>query len=247
MSAIRQNLSQLWEQIAAAARRAGRDQGEITLVGVTKTQPVEAVLEALDAGLRHLGENRVAELSEKRCQVEERRAGGRMPTWHMIGHIQSRKASDVIASADMIHSLDSVKLARRLERFAAEAGRVVPVLLEVNASGEGSKYGLPVHGWGEDGGRLEGLRKLVAEVLQSPHLRLEGLMTMAPWVSDPEVIRPVFRSARLLRERLASEYPGADWRHLSMGMTDDFEIAIEEGATIIRVGRALFGPRRLTA
>jgi pyridoxal phosphate enzyme (YggS family) len=246
MSAIGQNLNQLRERIAAAALRAGRDEGEITLVGVTKTQPVEAVLEALDAGLQHLGENRVAELGEKRRQVDERWAGGRMPTWHMIGHIQSRKASDVVASADMIHSLDSVKLARRLERFAAEAGRVVPVLLEVNLSGEDSKYGMPADGWQEDVGRLGGVRELVTEVWQSPHLRLQGLMTMAPWVPDPEVIRPVFRSARLLQERLAAEYPGADWRHLSMGMTDDFEIAIEEGATLIRVGRALFGPWRLT-
>jgi len=184
----------------------------------------------------------VAELGQKRRQIEERRAGGHLPIWHMIGHIQSRKARDVVASADMVHSLDSVKLARRLERFAAEAGRVVPVLLEVNLSGEESKYGLPADRWQEDAGRLGGVRELVTEVLQSAHLHLQGLMTMAPWVPDPEVIRPVFRSARLLRERLAAEYPQGDWRHLSMGMTDDFEIAIEEGATIVRVGRALFGP-----
>jgi pyridoxal phosphate enzyme (YggS family) len=247
MSAIAGNLNQLGERIAAAARRAGRDEGEITLVGVTKTQPLEAVLEALDAGLEHLGENRVSELEEKRRQIERCRGGGPMPTWHMIGHIQSRKASEVVASADMVHSLDSVKLARRLERFAAEAGRVVPVLLEVNVSGEESKYGLPADRWQEDIGRLAGVRELVTEVLQMPHLRLQGLMTMAPWIPDLEVIRPVFRSARLLRERLAAEYPQADWRHLSMGMTDDFEIAIEEGATLIRVGRALFGPWRVMA
>ena len=246
MNTIRQNLNQLWERIAAAARRAGRDEGEITLVGVTKTQPVEAVLEGLDAGLQHLGENRVAELRDKRRQVEERQAGGRMPTWHMIGHIQSRKAGDVVGSADVVHSLDSIKLARRLERFAAEAGCVLPVLVEVNVSGEESKYGLSVHHWQEDARRLAPLHELLPELMQMPHLHLQGLMTMAPWVPDPDVIRPVFRSARRLQERLAADYPQGDWRHLSMGMSDDFEIAIEEGATIIRVGRALFGPRRLT-
>ncbi len=246
MSAVAQNLNQLRERIAAAARRAGRDASAITLVGVTKTQPVEAVLEALDAGLEHLGENRVSELAEKRRQIEELRPGGPMPIWHMIGHIQSRKASDVVASADLVHSLDSLKLARRLERFAAEAGRTVPVLLEVNVSGEESKFGLPADRWQEDMGRLAVVRELVIEVLQMPHLRLQGLMTMAPWIPDPEVLRPVFRSARLLGEQLAADYPQADWRHLSMGMTDDFEIAIEEGATLIRVGRALFGPWRLT-
>jgi len=246
MNTIRQNLNQLWERIAAAARRARRDEGEITLVGVTKTQPVEAVLEGLEAGLQHLGENRVAELRDKRRQVEARQAGGRTPTWHMIGHIQSRKASDVVGSADVVHSLDSVKLARRLERFAAEAGRVLPVLVEVNVSGEESKYGVGVHHWQEDVRRLAPLHELLPELMQMPHLRLQGLMTMAPWVLDPDVIRPVFRSVRRLQERLAADYPEGDWRHLSMGMSDDFEIAIEEGATIIRVGRALFGPRRLT-
>lgn len=147
----------------------------------------------------------------------------------------------------MVHSLDSLKLGRRLERFAAEDGRTLSVLLEVNVSGEESKFGLPLHRWQQDTEQVAALVDLVEAVLQMPHLRLQGLMTIAPWVGDPEVIRHVFRSTRMLLERLAVVCPQPGWRHLSMGMSDDFEIAIEEGATIIRVGRAIFGPRRATA
>ena len=245
MTSIKQNLAQIHKRMSAAARRAGRDVDEITLVGVTKTHPAETVLAALAAGLQHIGENRVGELASKRQLVAEHLpASTPAPVWHMIGHIQSRKAAQAVAAADFIHSLDSLKLARRLERFAAQAGRVTPVLLEVNLSGEAAKYGWPAARWQTGAEQWGALREFVAAVAAMPHLRPGGLMTMAPWVMDQAIIRPVFCSARLLRDKLAAEFPAVDWRHLSMGMTDDFEIAIEEGATIIRVGRAIFGPRR---
>ena len=244
MMDIQANLELIWERIASAAHRAGRSEDEVTLVGVTKTHPAEVVLEAFAAGLQQIGENRVEEMEAKRRQVEEQLTGAPGPVWHMIGHVQSRKAGRVVAVADMLHALDSPKLARRLDRFAAEAGRVLPVLLEVNLSGEEGKYGWPAHRWSADAGQWAALREFVAVVMSLPHLDLQGLMTMAPWVPDPDVVRPVFRSARLLRERLAAEYPAVGWQALSMGMTDDFEMAVEEGATIVRVGRAIFGPRQ---
>jgi hypothetical protein len=220
---------------------------EVTLVGVTKTHPPDVVVDAIEAGLRHVGENRVEELEPKRRLVEEALPTGvPPPVWHMVGHVQSRKAARTVAAVDFLHSLESLRLARRLERFAAEAGRVLPVLVEVNLSGEESKYGLQAFRWQTDGDQWEALREFVSSLSTFPHLRLEGLMTMAPWVADEEVVRPVFQSARLLRDRLAAEFRVVDWRHLSMGMTDDFEAAIEEGSTLVRVGRAIFGPRRTT-
>jgi len=149
----------------------------------------------------------------------------------MIGHLQSRKAADVLPWAAMVHSVDSVKLAQRLSRFCVEQGRELPILLEVNVSGEASKYGfLP--------GDLPSATDTIAAL---PGLSLQGLMTMAPMAPDPECARPVFAGLRALRDELARAFPG-HWRHLSMGMTDDFEVAIEEGATIVRIGRAIFAP-----
>jgi len=241
---IKQNLAQIHQRINAAAQRAGRDPDEITLVGVTKTHPAQVVLAALEAGLQDVGENRLEELEAKRPLVESQLPNGSaQPIWHMIGHVQSRKAPLAARTADMIHSLDSLKLARRLDRFAAQADRVIPVLLEVNLSGETSKYGWPAHEWDSNQDQWTQLRDFVEQLSLLDHLTLQGLMTMAPWVLDEDVIRPVFTSARLLLERLATEFPTLPGRHLSMGMTDDFEIAIEEGATIIRVGRAIFGAR----
>lgn len=246
LTAIRNNLERVQERMSAAAQRAGREAEEITLVGVTKTHPPELIVQALEAGLRHIGENRLEEMDPKRRTVEERLTpDAGVPVWHMVGHVQSRKAARAVEVADVIHSLESRKLAGRLDRFAAQAGKVVPVLLEVNLSGEESKYGLPADRWESDAEQWGALLSFVEAVLALPNLRLQGLMTMAPWVMDETIIRPVFRSARRLRERMAMVFQSADWEHLSMGMTDDFEIAIEEGATMIRVGRAIFGARRL--
>jgi pyridoxal phosphate enzyme (YggS family) len=218
------------ERIVAAAERVGRDPSEVTLVAVTKTHPPEIIRAAYELGLRDFGENRVEEAADKISKLPED------ITWHMVGHLQSRKAALAADLFDIIHSVDSVKLARRLDRFCAERNRLMPVLLEINVSGEVSKYGFPL-------ADRDMLGAAVAEMLALSHVRIEGLMTMAPIVSDPEEARPVFRGLRELREALSARFPQVEWRHLSMGMTDDFEVAIEEGATMVRIGRAIFGPR----
>lgn len=233
-SELRQRIAIVQERIAAAARRAGRRPEEITLVAVTKTQTAETVAAACAAGLRAFGENRVEEAIPKvrgvAALLGERAAG---ICWHMIGHLQSRKAADVFPWAAMVHSVDSVKLAARLSRFAVAAGQTLPILLEVNVAAEASKYGFAV----------AELAAGVEQIAALPGLQVQGLMTVAPIAADPEEVRPVFVGLRRLRDDLARRFPGLDWRHLSMGMTDDFEVAIEEGATIVRIGRAIFGER----
>lgn len=236
MNRLEANLRSVQARIAAAAERAGRDPSEITLVAVTKMQPPAVIQAAYALGLRHFGENRVGEAEAK---------VGDLPVdivWHMIGHIQSRKANRVVPLFDVVHSLDSVKLARRLDRSSGDPAQPLPVLVECNVSGEESKYGLDASRWAEDGAQRAALLEAVAEIVALTNLRVQGLMTMAPIVSDPEQARPVFVRLRQLAEQLAAAFPQADWHHLSMGMTDDFEVAIEEGATMVRVGRAIFDP-----
>lgn len=236
MSDLETNLRSVQDRIKAAAHRAGRDPAGITIVAVTKTQSPAVIQAAYDLGLGHFGENRIEEAEDK---------VGHLPhaiTWHMIGHIQSRKAKQVVPLFDMVHSVDSVKLARRLDRANAGRSEPLPILLECNVSGEESKYGFAADAWTEDGGQRELLLAAVEEILSLRNLQILGLMTMAPIVNDPEQARPVFVRLRQLRDELAATFPQADWRHLSMGMTDDFEVAIEEGATMVRVGRALFAP-----
>jgi pyridoxal phosphate enzyme (YggS family) len=193
---------------------------------------VEALLAAYESGVRHFGENRVEEASAK-LPVFRQSLGDPAVVFHMIGHLQSRKAGEAAALFDRVHSVDSVKLAQRLSRFATKP---LPILLEVNVSGEESKYGF-------DGARRSELLSAVEAISQLPNLQLDGLMTMAPIVDDPEQARPVFRALRELRDDLEACYPALTWPHLSMGMTDDFEIAVEEGATLVRIGRAIFGER----
>jgi len=232
-SEMEERIDSVRKRIEAAARRAGRDPAEITLVAVSKTQPPEAVVAATRAGLHLFGENRVEEAGPKAEAVARLLAPAAAPTWHMVGHVQSRKAADVLPWAAMVHSVDSVKLAERLSRFCVEAGLQRTILLEVNVTGETSKYGLAP----------EELPGAVEATAPLPGLRLEGLMTMAPIAAEPESVRPVFVRLRALKETMAQRYPGVSWRHLSMGMTDDFEVAIEEGATMVRIGRAIFGER----
>jgi len=239
---VHRNLLRVRERIAEAAIRAGRDPAEITLVAVTKTFSVRTILLGYDLGLRHFGENRPEEGAEKIPQVNATVDGPR-PTWHMVGHVQSRKARLTVAHFDVVHSVDRLKIARRLSRFAVEAGRVIPVLLECNVSGEATKFGFPMDRWQRDEVQREAFFAACAEILTLPGLRVEGLMTMAPIVEDPEEVRPVFAGLRALRDALAEQFPQATWRELSMGMTDDFEVAVEEGATMVRIGRAIFGPR----
>ncbi len=237
---IAANLARVQARIQAAARRAGRDPAGITLVAVTKTRPLEAMQAAYRAGVRDFGENRVEEGSLKIPAFNEW-AAGELPTWHMIGHLQSRKAADALTHFDVIHSVDSLKLAERLDRLAEGTDRVpLPILLECNVSGEASKYGFELSGWQASRAIRLAFFDAVRAISRLPHVRLQGLMTMAPIVAEPEQARPVFAALRLLRAALAEEVPSAEWRHLSMGMTDDFEVAVEEGATMVRVGRAIF-------
>lgn len=233
---IAERLAEVRARIARAAERVGRSPEEITLVAVSKGHPPEAVVEAYRLGVRNFGENRVEEAEAKIPAVREllaARGGGADIRWHLIGHIQSRKARRAVEPYVLVHSVDRLKIARRLDRFAGEVGRVLPVLLEINVSGEPTKFGFSP----------EEVLEVAGEIVALPHLRVQGLMTMAPLVEDPEEARPVFAALRRLRDRLAERYPEAEWHHLSMGMTNDFEVAIKEGATIVRIGTAIFGPR----
>jgi pyridoxal phosphate enzyme (YggS family) len=242
-SEIRARCAAVRERMAAAAGRAGRDPEAITLVAVTKTWPGELVVAAYEAGLRHFGENRPEELAAKRPLVEAALGGQGGITWHLIGPVQSRKSHLAAAQADIFHALDRMKIARRLSADLKETGRVLPAFIEVNVSGEAGKFGLDLSNWESDATQGESLRRMMIEAGALPGLHVFGLMTMAPWDAEPAVVRAVFRRTRQLAAWLHSLLPDAGPMQLSMGMTDDFEIAIEEGATHIRVGRALFGER----
>ena len=224
---LERTLPELRERVRAAARASGRDTGSVRIVAVTKSHPVEAVDAALAAGLHDLGENRVEELEAKRAARADVAA-----TWHMIGHVQGRKARTAAELADLVHSVDSLKLAEKLARVGAERGRDVRVLAQVNTSGEGSKSGF------ELGTAVEA----VHEVAELPGLTVEGLMTMAPFVDDERILRSAFAALREASERLR-RVTGRAGPELSMGMTNDLEIAIQEGSTMIRIGTALFGER----
>jgi PLP dependent protein len=233
--AIQDNLHRVLERIDQAARAAGRDPDGVRLVVVTKGHPIEAVEEVIAAGADLLGENYVDEGIEKR-----RACSSFVPVqWHMIGHVQSRKARQVCQYFDWLHSLDSLKLARRLDSFAGELGRRFPVLLECNVSGETTKFGWTA--WQEE--TWPDMLPALAEVTAMPHLSVCGLMTMAPFLEAPEQARPYFRRLRRLQEFLASHLSQGGWVELSMGMSGDFEAAIQEGATLVRIGTAIMGPR----
>ncbi len=242
---IRENLHAVRERIGEAALRAGRDPDAIQLVAVSKTFPVDAIISAWRLGQHHFGENRPREGARKVQEVAAQLdlEGDIRPTWHMIGHIQSRKTDIVAEHFDTVHSVDRMKIARRLSRLMVAAEREMPVLIECNVSGEASKYGYDLADWQHDADVRAAFFDEVAALLELPGLRVKGLMTMAPLVDDPETVRPVFASLRALRGALRERFPGVEWRHLSMGMTDDFEVAVEEGATMLRIGRAIFGER----
>ena len=240
LSGIDERIADVQSRIEAAAARAGRDPAEVTLVAVTKTHGMDMIGAAYEAGLRHFGENRVEEAEEK---IEAARRDLPGVYWHMIGHVQSRKTSQVAAYFEWVHSLDSFRVARRIGKAAAEAGKTLDVLLQVNLSGEETKSGYDLSLWPEVGGQLDALGEEVAQMADLPGLRLRGLMTIAPYTTKPETVRPIFRRMRLLQEALRERFPALDWGQLSMGMTADFEVAVEEGATMVRVGTALFGPR----
>lgn len=223
---LRETLPSVREAIERACTRAGRASDEVTLVAVTKSHPFEAIRAAIDAGLRDLGENRVAEMGDK--VAEFGRPDGLR--WHMIGEIQSRKAASVAGIADLVHSVGRLKVARKLG--AAVEGEPLPVLAQVNTSGEAAKGGF-------EGDRVV---EEVLEVAELEGIRLEGLMTMAPFVEDRTVLRAAFRGLRETLERVRSHRDDVGTT-LSMGMTNDLDVAIEEGSTMVRIGTALFGDR----
>ena len=228
---LRRRLQEVRSRIDAAALRSNREPVEVKLVVVSKTQTPEAIQTAIAAGVTDLGENRVQEADEKIAKVG--RAAAR---WHLIGHLQSNKARRAVTLFDSIHSLDSVELAQRLDRMCTEEERdQLPVLIQMNLAGEASKSGI-------NEGQLP---ELVETISRCSHLRLVGLMTVPPFYEDPERVRPVFRLLRELRDRLNSQKVFTSGNgELSMGMTNDFPVAIEEGATIVRIGTAIFGERQ---
>ena len=243
MSTLADNLRHVQDRIAAAALNSGGEPDEIMLVAVTKTQPPEAVAAAYELGVRHFGEIRVEEAAEKIPAVRARLPPDAIITWHMVGHVQSRQAEAVARLFDWVHSVDSLKLAERLSRFAEQQNKTLRVLLEFNVAGEASKYGFRVQG--ERADRDWKLLDALEQIGMLPRLHVEGLMTMAPIVAKAEQARPIFRTLYEWSDQLNLFFNREDyyWSHLSMGMTDDFEVAIEEGATIVRVGRAIFGER----
>ena len=220
------NLMSVQARIRAAAERAGRDPSEVQLVAVTKGQPPDVVAAAAGLGLRIFGENRVQEAKAKipLCPDTLR--------WHMIGHLQTNKCRDAIALFEMIQSVDSLHLALELNKRAEQAAKRIPVLLEVNVAGESTKFGY----------KPDVLLAELKTINALPRLEVQGLMTMAPWTPEPEKVRPVFRKLRELKIE-CEQILGAPLPHLSMGMSNDFEVAIEEGSTMVRIGTALFGAR----
>jgi pyridoxal phosphate enzyme (YggS family) len=238
MTDIRSNVAILNKRIAAAAIRAGRQPEEITLVTVTKTFPPEKIREAWEAGLRVFGENRIQEAEPKILWSREEGLGF---DWHMVGHLQRNKVKKAIQLFNTIQSVDSLRLAREIEQRCRAASLRMPLLLEVNVTGEASKHGFAVYE--EDGKQMDEFLDAVQQIVAMPNLEPQGLMTVAPFGPPEEELRSCFRRVRLLLDRLLEQFPSHRWQHLSMGMTDDFEVAIEEGATIIRIGRAIFGKR----
>jgi len=236
VTSIRERYQSTLDQIAVAARKSGRDPAEIRLVVVTKSQPVDVAEAAIEAGVRILGEN-YPEEGVMKIQSLAQKTG---VEWHMIGHVQSRKARLVAEHFALLHSLDSLKLAQRLDRFASERDHILPVLLEFNVGGEESKSGWDA----SDESRWSLLLPDIAAILDLPHLRVHGLMTMPPLGTDPEQSRRFFLRLRLLRDHLARQYPSGGWHELSMGTSADYAVAVEEGATLVRVGTAIVGARR---
>ena len=236
VQSIRQKYLQTLETIANAAQSAGRKPESVRLVVVTKTQPLEIVRSAIEAGVTVLGENYPEEGVMKIQSLREFSA----VEWHMIGHVQSRKAQLVPGNFNLLHSLDSLKLANRLDRFCGEVGRKLPVLLEFNVGGEDSKSG-----WlAGDESQWPSLLSELAAVIALQHLQVRGLMTMPPLGGTAEFSRPFFQKLRGLQEYLASQFPQVDFSELSMGTSGDYEVAVQEGATIVRIGTAIVGARQ---
>ncbi len=225
---VRENLEEVNSRILAACKRVGRNPEEVTLIAVSKTKPAAMISEAYSVGIRDFGENKVQELCEKYLALPED------IRWHMIGHLQRNKVKQVIDKAVLIHSVDSLRLAEQIQEEAARKDLVADILLEVNVAEEESKYGF----------KLEEAEHAILEIARLPHVRLKGLMTIAPFVENSEENRPVFKKLRQFYVDMQSKnIDNVNMNTLSMGMTGDYEVAIEEGATLVRVGTGIFGTR----
>jgi len=236
VQSIHERYVQTLDKIARAAQRVGRDPQSVKLVVVTKSQPVDVVQAVIEAGGKILGENYPEE------SVKKLQALGKFSAveWHMIGHVQSRKAQLVAENLDFLHSLDNLKLAARLSRFCGEAGRTLPVLLEFNVGGEDSKSGWSA--WDEASWPF--LLDELSAVIAMPNLHVRGLMTMPPLGETAEFSRPYFQKIKRLQKYLSMQYPKVDFSELSMGTSSDYDVAIQEGATFVRIGTAIVGPRQ---
>lgn len=229
---IAQNIARVRERIEQAAGRVRRDPQAITLMAVSKTVDPERIRQAMQAGIRVFGENRVQEFAEKFPDASSRQRA----EWRLIGHLQTNKAGKAVEIFDAVDSVDSLRLAEKLDRAAAAANRILPVLIEINAGGEQSKSGVPL-----DSPQLE---ELLQGMEKLEHLQVRGLMAVPPFTADPEAARPYFRLLRDLRDKIAMrKLPRIQMDTLSLGMSHDFEVAIEEGSTCVRVGTAIFGER----
>jgi pyridoxal phosphate enzyme (YggS family) len=225
---IKENLKKVQERIEAACQRSGRKTSDVTLIAVSKTKPEEDIMALYETGQRDFGENYIQELRKKHDDLPKD------IRWHMIGHLQRNKVKYIAEYVSLIHSVDSLLLAQTIEKEAVKHDRVIPILIEVNVAREESKFGVSI----------EDAPKLADQIADLPHVRVEGFMTSAPFVEDPEEDRPFFRSLRQLSVDMNSKnYNNVNVNVLSMGMTNDFEVAVEEGSTMVRVGTAIFGER----
>ncbi|MBO5623803.1 MAG: YggS family pyridoxal phosphate-dependent enzyme [Butyrivibrio sp.] len=228
---IKENLEFVEENIAKACEKAGRSRDEVTLIAVSKTKPVSDIRQAMDYGIKVFGENKVQEIKDKTEEIKE------PLNWHMIGHLQANKVKYLPGRICMIHSVDNVKLAAEIEKQFAKADIVIDVLIEVNMAHEESKFGLSP----------DEVADFVKEIASYPHLNIRGLMTIAPYTDDPESNRVYFKGLRELKDNInGMNIPGVNMDTLSMGMTGDYQVAIEEGATFVRVGTGIFGERDYT-
>lgn len=234
---IAENIVQVRQRITAAARRAGRNPEEIMLMGVSKTFPVGSILEAYAAGLRVFGENRVQEFAGKATALSDLRDA----EWHLIGHLQTNKAAKAVELFDAVDSVDSVRMAEKLNSIAARANKALPVLIEINVGGESAKSGVALR---LDKQGSDELEQILQGASQWGNLKIQGLMTVPPYTEDPEGSRAYFRQLRQIRDSIdARNLPKIGMAVLSMGMSHDFEVAVEEGSTCVRLGTAIFGER----
>lgn len=225
---LKENLALVEEKIQAACNRVSRDRGEVTLIAVSKTKPVSMIREIMDLGITHFGENKVQELCDKVGEIKE------PLKWHLIGHLQRNKVKYVIGKTCLIHSVDSLRLAITINEEAMKKNVIIPILIEVNVAKEDTKFGVSE----------EELNNVILEISKLSNVRIRGLMTIAPFVDNPEENRVHFRKLRqLLVDIKSKNIDNVDMKILSMGMTNDYEVAIEEGATMVRVGTGIFGER----